>query len=161
MSYKTIASGCALAALLSLFCGNALADDPAGSVRSVSGEATLARGGAAPVALKPGDRIFEKDVLSTGKAASLGLVMRDNSTLSLGPTFKLTVERYMFAPEKGAMASVLRLSKGSAACVTGEMARLSPESTKVLTPTYTIGIRGTHFLVNVEEGAEEAKEPAK
>lgn len=161
MSYKSVIITCAFTAMLALTSGMALAEDPAGSVRSVNGEAMLARGGAAPVALKPGDRIFEKDVLTTGKAASLGLVMRDNSTLSLGPTSKLTVERYMFAPEKGAMASVLRLSKGSAACVTGEMARLSPESTKVLTPTYTIGIRGTHFLVNVEEGAEEAAQPAK
>jgi len=94
-------------------------------------------------------------VLTTGKGSSLGLVLRDNSTLSLGPSSRLVVERFLFAPEKGALASVLRVAKGSAACVTGEIAKLSPDAVKVQTPTATIGIRGTHFLVNVEEGVEE------
>lgn len=144
-------------ALLALCAANAFAagDSPAGSVKSVIGQALVLRNGAAPTPLAPGERIFEKDVLTTGKGSSLGLVLRDNSTLSLGPSSKLVVERFLFAPEKGALASVLRVAKGSAACVTGEIAKLSPDAVKVQTPTATIGIRGTHFLVNVEEGVEE------
>ncbi|MBU1042739.1 MAG: FecR family protein [Proteobacteria bacterium] len=132
------------------------ADSPAGSVKSFTGQAQVARHGAAPAPLNPGDRIFEKDVLTTGKDSSLGLVMRDNSVVSLGPGSRLVVERFLFAPEKGALASILRVAKGSSAMVTGEIAKLSPNSMKVYTPTATIGIRGTHFLVNVEDGAETA-----
>jgi len=128
-------------------------DSPAGSVKSATGEAFVIRAGAAPAPLNPGDRIFEKDVLTTGKGASLGLVLRDNSTLSLGPSTQLVVERFLFEPERGALASMLRVAKGSAACVTGEIAKLSPNAVKVMTPTAVIGIRGTHFVVNVEESA--------
>jgi len=144
-------------AFLLLTCATASAadDSPAGSVKNISGQAQVLRGGATATPLKPGDRIFEKDVLTTGKNSSLGLILRDNSTLALGPSSKLVVERFLFAPEKGALSSVLRVARGSAACVTGEIAKLSPEAVKVQTPTATIGIRGTHFLVNVEEGAEE------
>jgi len=127
---------------------------PAGSVKNVTGEAQVARAGVAPVALKPGDRIFEQDILTTGKGASLGLVLRDNSTLSIGPASKLIVERFLFAPEKGALSSLLRVSGGSLACVSGEITKLSPDAMKVTTPTASIGIRGTHFLVNVEDGPE-------
>lgn len=129
--------------------------DPAGSVKSFTGVAQVTRQGTAPAALKPGDRIFEKDVLTTDAVGSLGLIMRDNSLVSLGPGSRLVVERFLFAPEKGALASLLRVAKGSAACVTGEIAKLSPDSVKVMTPTATIGIRGTHFLVNVDEASAE------
>ncbi|MBA4358295.1 MAG: hypothetical protein C0405_11300, partial [Desulfovibrio sp.] len=134
----------------------AAGDGPAGSVKSLSGEAKVARDGAAPAPLKPGDRIQEKDVLTTGPGASLGLVMRDNSTLSLGPGSRLVVERFLFAPEKNSLSSLIHLKKGSMACATGEMARLSPENMQFLAAGYTIGIRGTHFLVNVDEGPENA-----
>lgn len=147
-----------LTALLAAFAVPALAaeavntEGPAGSVKAVSGQAQLARHGAAPTALRPGERIFENDVLTTGAASSLGLILRDNSLVSLGPSSRLVVERFLFAPEKGALASILRVAKGSAACVTGEIAKLSPDAVRVLTPTAVIGIRGTHFLVHVDDG---------
>jgi hypothetical protein len=147
-----------LAALVSAPCATALAaeeDGPAGSVKSFTGVAQVARLGAAPAPLKSGDRIFEKDVLTTDLNSSLGLIMRDNSMISLGPGSRLVVERFLFAPEKGALASILRVAKGSSAVVTGEIAKLSPDAVKVLTPTATIGIRGTHFLVNVDEASAE------
>ena len=132
------------------------ADNIAGSVKSITGLAQVTRVGAAPAPLKPGERIFEKDVLTTGADGSLGLVMRDNSLVSMGPGSRLVVERFLFAPERGALASILRVGKGSAACVTGEIAKLSPDAVQVMTPTATIGIRGTHFLVHVEETPETA-----
>lgn len=139
----------------------ASAANPAGSVKNVSGEAQVLRGGAAPLALKHGDRIFEKDVLVTGKGAALGLILRDNSTLSLGPGSRLVVERFLFEPEKGALAQALKLSRGSMAAVSGEIVKLNPAVAKVDTPLYSIGIRGTHFLLNVEPGHETPEEAAQ
>lgn len=134
---------------------------PAGSVKSVSGEAQVLRGGATPLALKHGDRIFEKDVLTTGKGAALGLVMRDNSTLSLGPGSRLVVERFLFEPEKGALAQALKLSRGSMAAVSGEIVKLNPAVARIDTPVYSVGIRGTHILLNVEPGFETPEEAAQ
>ena len=128
---------------------------PAGSVKNATGAATVGRGAAAPVALKPGDRIFEKDVLVTGKDSSLGLILRDNTTLSLGPGARLVVERFLFEPASGGLAQVLKLTRGSMATVSGEIVKLNPAVARVETPLSTIGIRGTHFLVNVEPGFEE------
>lgn len=151
----------ALTATLTIFLalpGATLASDdasPAGSVKTLSGAAHVHRGGAQATVLKPGDRIFEKDVLTTGKDGSLGLVMRDNSLVSLGPGSRLVVERFLFAPEKGALASILRVGIGSSAFLTGEIAKLSPGAMQVMTPTSSIGIRGTHFLVYVDDAQAE------
>lgn len=157
-SLKTALGVLVLATLLALSATCALAAEasPAGSVKSLSGEAKVTRGGGAPVALAVGERIFENDVLTTGAGAALGLVMRDNTTLSLGPNSRLVVERYLFAPEKNALGTMLHLKKGSMACATGEMARLSPETMQFMAAGYTLGIRGTHFMVNIEADAENA-----
>lgn len=148
----------ALTALLAICSGPALAadaDNPAGSVKSIEGRPMVIRGSAAAAPLTPGERIYEKDVLTTDANGSLGLIMRDNSLLSLGPRTRLVVERFLFAPEKGALASVLRVARGSSAIVSGEIAKLQPNSMLVMTPTATIGIRGTHFLVNVEDAPDD------
>lgn len=152
---------CFVLALFSAQPVQAAGEGPAGSVKSVTGEAQVIRSGAAPASLKPGDRIFEKDVLTTGKGASLGLVLRDNATLALGPGSRLVVERFLFEPEKGALAQVLRLSHGSMAAVSGEIVKLNPAASKVETPIYSIGIRGTHFLLNMEPGFETPEEAAQ
>lgn len=151
-----------LALLLALFAARPIlaAETPAGSVKSVSGQAVVWRGGAAH-ALKNGERIFEHDVLVTGKNGSLGVVLRDNATLSLGPSSRLTVSKFLFAPEKGALAQVLRLSRGSMAAVSGEIVKLNPAAAKVETPLYTIGIRGTHFRLCVAPGNETPAEAAQ
>jgi hypothetical protein len=162
--YARLLSTLAAAALPLLFCASlalAAGENPAGSIKSVTGEAQVIRAGAAPASLKAGDRIFEKDVLTTGKGASLGLVLRDNSTLSLGPGSRLVVERFLFEPEKGALAQVLRLSRGSMAAVSGEIVKLNPALAKVETPIYSVGIRGTHFLLNMEPGFETDEEKAQ
>jgi len=156
----SFASAFALTALLAAPL-HAAETDPAGSVKNVSGEAAVLRAGSAPLALKPGDRVFEKDVLTTGKGASLGLVLRDNTTLGLGPDSRLVLERFLFAPASGALAQALRLSRGSMAAVSGEIVKLNPEVARVDTPLYTIGIRGTHFLLNVEPGFEAPEEAAQ
>lgn len=127
---------------------------PAGSVKSVSGEAQVSRKGTL-TPLKPGDRIFEKDTLSTGKTGALGVVLRDNSTLSLGPATSITVERFMFAPEKGELSAITRITRGSVASVSGEITKLRPDASKVVGPGFSIGIRGTHFLISVPPGQEE------
>jgi len=140
--------------------GVALAADetPAGSIRYITETAQVTRGSSAPAELKAGDRIFEKDVLTTSKAGSLSVIMRDNTTLSLGSNSKITIQKFMFAPEKGQLASVMRISKGTVACATGEIAKLSPNAVKFESPISSIGIRGTQILINVEDGQEEAGE---
>jgi len=95
------------------------------------------------------------------QSAALGLVMRDNTTLSLGPGSRLVVERFLFEPEKGALAQVLKLSRGSMAAVSGEIVKLNPAVAKIDTPVYSVGIRGTHLLLNVEPGFETPEEAAQ
>ena len=130
----------------------AWAADPApiGTIMSVSGDARIHRAGQ-EIEAEAGAALQQQDVLRTGADGALGVTFRDNSTVSLGPDSDLAVETFVFEPAEKKFGFVSRMTRGTALFVSGAMAKLAPESVSVATPTSTIGVRGTRFLVEVDE----------
>jgi hypothetical protein len=129
----------------------ALAAEPIGYVKTVSGSATVVRAGAERPA-KVGDPLFEDDTLKTAPESTLGVTMKDGTTLSAGPETELLLDEYAYAPREGDLGFVTRVSQGTLDFVSGMLGKLAPESVSVETPTGVIGMRGTHFVVRVEPG---------
>lgn len=137
-----------LALLLPL---GAQAESPAiGFVKNVTGEASVASAGNA-VKAAVGTPIFTGSVLKTGSGSSMGVTFRDETVMSFGPNTELTVDEYLYAPSQGKLKLGSKLSKGSMNYVSGVIAKLQPDAVSVKTPTGTIGVRGTNFLVKVED----------
>ena len=131
---------------------SASASEPeaAGRVKTASGSVSVIRGGQSYL-LKPGDKIFENDQLKTGSAGALGVVLRDNTSFSLGHNSKLTIDEYVFVPAKNKFSLITKMTRGVVAFISGKISKLSPESVRFETPLATIAIRGTKFLVMVDE----------
>ncbi|RIX49005.1 MAG: hypothetical protein D3M94_03655 [Rhodocyclales bacterium GT-UBC] len=131
--------------------GGALADDTIiGFVKTADGEANLVVAGKI-VKAQPGTPVQRKDVLKTGKPGSLGITLKDNTLLSIGPDTELVIEEFLYAPAKGDFKLGANVRKGSLNYVSGMVAKLKPDVVNVRTPTGTIGVRGTHFVVAVTE----------
>jgi hypothetical protein len=128
----------------------AMADNPAGIVKTVKGAASVVHQEKA-VPATGGQRVFKGDVVRTGPDGSLGIVFEDDTLLSLGPNSEVVIDEYVFAPAQGNMSIATRMMKGTASYLSGIIAKLSPQSVKFETPTATLGIRGTRFCVQVEE----------
>jgi hypothetical protein len=125
----------------------ATVEQPAGRVKNASGEAFVIRGELRSAA-QPGSAVFQNDVLETGEDSSLGVTFRDESRLALGPDTRLVVDEYVYQPE-GDKSFLTRLVRGTVLCVSGVIAKLSPDAAEMETPDGTIGIRGTRFLVKL------------
>lgn len=123
---------------------------PIGAIKTVAGDARILRSGQ-ELKAEPGTPLQQADVLKTGADGALGVTFRDNSTVSLGPNSDLAVETFVFEPAQNKYGFVSRMARGTAFFVSGAMAKLSPDSVSVVTPTSTIGVRGTRFLVEVDE----------
>ena len=138
--------------LLSLIEGGAplFASPKIATVQKVSGTATVVRQGQT-ISATVGLEIWESDTLRTGPNGSMGVVFNDDTLLSLGPGSVLIVDKFLFAPRQGKFSIVLRMIKGTAVYLSGLISRLAPESAYFETPTASIGIRGTKFVVKVEE----------
>ena len=121
-----------------------------GSVKNVRGQAGIVREGRRTPA-EPGLKLLPGDVLETGADGSLGLILRDNSLLSLGPSSRVAIEEFLFVPAEKKLGLTARILRGTLAYVSGLIGRLAPESTTFVTPVATIGVRGTHFAVRVAE----------
>lgn len=125
-------------------------DGTIGVVRNAAGSTNLTRGGNVLPATT-GTKLHAGDTLGTGPDGSLGVILRDNSSLSLGPSSSLVLRDFLFSPTEGKFSLLVRLSKGTMAYLSGLIGKLAPEKARFETPTATIGIRGTHFVVNAGE----------
>ena len=130
--------------------GTAVAGGTIGMVRTASGDATVTRGETSLPAA-PGLKIMVGDTLATGRDGSLGVILHDDSTLSIGPGSRLVLRSFRFSPSEGKFDLVARISRGTMAYLSGLIGKLAPEAARFETPSATIGIRGTRFAVNVGE----------
>ena len=130
----------------------AAAESTIGVVKNSTGDATVVRAGKTLPA-SGGMKLEAGDALVTGSDGSLGVILRDNSSLSLGPGSRLVLRQFEFSPADGRFGLLARLTRGTMAYVSGLIGKLAPESARFETPTATIGIRGTRFAVKAGESA--------
>lgn len=129
----------------------AQADDATiGYVKNASGEASISASGKSNVA-QAGTPIQVGNLLKTGANGTMGITFKDNTVMSFGNNTELTVDEYLYAPTKGELKLAASMSKGALQYVSGVIAKLRPEAISVKTPLGTIGVRGTRFLVKVDE----------
>ena len=130
--------------------GTAVAGESIGVVRTASGDATVTRGEKTDPAV-PGLKLKVGDTLGTGRNGSLGVILRDDSTLSIGPGSRLVLRSFLFSPSEDTFDLVARITRGTMAYLSGMIGKLAPEKARFETPTATIGIRGTRFALKVGE----------
>mgnify|MGYP001036184550 FL=1 len=129
------------------------ANAPIGHVKTVSGEAWVGPRGAAPEA-RPGMPVHVGAVMRTGRSGTLGVTLKDNTVMSFGPDTEVVVDDYLFDPGQGGLKLAASITRGTMNFVSGLIAKLRPDAQSVRTPTGTIGVRGTQFLVKVDDPAQ-------
>ena len=98
-----------------------------------------------------GTRLQESDVITTGADGSVGITMSDDSLLSAGPNSTLSLDRFAFdsTTHQGQFDASLR--KGSLSVISGRIAKQSPDAMTLHTPSAILGVRGTEFVVSVDD----------
>ena len=139
-----------LVAVANLAAVTALAEDLVGSVTDVKGDARILRGDQ-EISLEKGLRLFPLDVVRTGADGGVGMVLRDDTTLSLGPNSELKMSEFKFKPDEGILGMTLSVAKGTMVYISGQIAKLAPGSAKIETPAGVAAVRGTQLLIQVPE----------
>lgn len=123
--------------------------DHAALVKSVHGDVAVTRQHQKFQATS-GTTLLVSDRIVTGPGASAAIVFEDGTLLTLGPSADILVRDYVFEPKNGKFAFSVYLAKGSAIYESGKIGKMSPQSVKVQTPTATVGVRGTRFLIQAD-----------
>ena len=140
----------AFLALVALCAVPASAQDYAGVVKTSKGNTSLERAGK-QIAAKPGVQLHQGDRMITGNDGYLGITMRDDTLLTLGPGSALTLDGYAFDPKTHEGSFLASLGKGMLSVVTGLIARTQPDNFAVKTRVSTMGVRGTEFIIEANE----------
>ena len=131
------------------FAGAATAAD-IGLVKVANGSVEIQRG-ATKLPAKVGTAVQTSDVVVTGADGSAGITFTDNSLVSVGPNTVFAIEKYSFDSTTHSGQFEGNLRQGRLAAVSGKMVKQSPESMKIRTPSAIMGVRGTEFVVQVDE----------
>lgn len=136
------------------FAGAAAASD-IGLVKVAKGDVRIERNGVkVPAAV--GGAVRLSDVVVTGADGSAGITFTDNSLVSVGPNSVFAIDKYRFDTTTHAGEFEGSLRQGRLAAVSGKMVKQAPESMRIRTPSAIMGVRGTEFVVQVDEAAAAA-----
>lgn len=138
----------------------AQAEQTVGDAQVVVNDVQGAVGKSAPTTLRAGVDVFQNEVIRTGGNSASKVLFQDNTSLSVGASSEVTLDRFVFDPDPQKSQVALSIAKGVVRFATGNLPK---PSYKISTPTATIGIRGTVLSitvgadgatsVSVEEGA--------
>ena len=121
-----------------------------GQIKVVKGQVSVDRKGQSLPA-QVGMLLESADVVKTGADGSVGITMKDNSLLSAGPNSILSLDQFEFDPTTNQGRFDARLQRGTLAVVSGRIAKKTPQAMTVRTPSAVLGVRGTEFVVSVDE----------
>ena len=110
---------------------------------------------------KASERLQVSDTLITRADGSMGIILQDNSVLSMGPNSRVVLSQFAFDPAEEKLSFVAKVRRGTISYLTGLIAKLNRQGVSFETPTVVCGIRGTHFAIKVDAPDEEDAAPAK
>jgi len=120
----------------------------AGLIKNTSGDVRIERGDTS-IPAQVGEPVQSGDRIRVVGKGSVGISMRDETLLSLGPDSVLVIDNYRYDPKTRDGQVETSILKGTLRYVSGLIARHRPEAIRVNTPSATMGIRGTDFIVEV------------
>lgn len=127
--------------------------EPAGMIKTSKGTATIERAGQ-QLPATVGANIEARDRIITGADGAVGITLRDNTMLSAGPNSVLDLNKFAFNTTTHAGALDASVKKGTLSVISGKLAKANPQAVVFSTPTTTLGVRGTEFVIEVNEPAK-------
>jgi hypothetical protein len=124
-------------------------DDHIALVRNASGPISVHRDSGA-LDVVSGMTLYKSDRLVSGPGASAGVAFKDGTQITLGPSTELQLRDFAFEPMEAKYAFSVYLAKGSAVYASGTIGKLAPQAVNVETPTATVGVRGTRFIITAD-----------
>jgi hypothetical protein len=133
----------------------AVASDVAGVVKTVKGTVRIERvTGTSAAAI--GSDLYSSDRVVTGAESSVGITLRDTTQLSAGANTTLELDQFAFDSTTHGGVLHASVKRGSLAVISGKLAKANPDSVRFSTPTTTLGVRGTQFIIEVGDKGETA-----
>lgn len=119
-----------------------------GSVTESSGTAIIKRG-KDTIQIAKGTLIETNDKIET-KNGKVKIVFKDDTNVTVTESSSLIIDDFVYDPKSGVGKLGLKAAAGTVRYVSGSIAK-DPKNVKINTPTATIAVRGTDFVMAISE----------
>lgn len=121
-----------------------------GSVVELSGTAVIKRG-KETISVAKGTVVATNDKVET-KNGVVNIKFKDNTSVKVTENSALVIDDFVYDPKNAAGGKLnLKAAAGTVRYVSGNIAHNNPNSVKINTPTAAIAVRGTDFVMSVDE----------
>jgi len=93
--------------------------------------------------LSSGSVIYLGDEIKVAKDGRLQVLLLDETVFTLGSGAEMTIDKFVYNPNKGAGELVSNITKGAFRFISGKVAKQNKDAMKVKIPSGIIGVRGT------------------
>lgn len=102
--------------------------------------------------MRTGSPVHQRETVSAGVDSSAQLLFRDKTSLTLGANSRVTIDKFVYDPRRGAGEVAVNLLKGGLRFISGSQ---NPENYSVQTPLASMGSRGSVAEIFVSELGDE------
>lgn len=107
--------------------------------------ALVPAGQRAPVTAKLHAPVGLGDQVRTAKQSMVQIRLLDRTNFTVGANAQVTLDRFVYNPNKSASAVGARVARGAFRFMSGRSIKGMPGKTEIVTPAASIGVRGTIF----------------
>ena len=140
--------------LLCAFSSVAAAADFIGVTAAVEGQVTRisSTSGAPTGPIESGTQVFEGDVLSVSDGGRAQVMLKDQTTFTLGSGAEMKIDEFVFGTANDSLNA--NITKGAFRFVSGKIAKTGPDAMTVDLPSAVIGVRGTQVAGLLDANGE-------
>lgn len=110
-----------------------------GKVKGLRGLVSILRDGKTKPAF-PNDKIYQSDTILTGSDGAIGILLEDNTLISMGPISRAKMDKFVFAPATNEYALHLHMQHGTFIYQSGLLGKLAPHAVELDTPVGRISM---------------------
>jgi hypothetical protein len=140
-------------ALSLLFVATAACAD-IGSVTDLTGVAIIKRG-SNTISIAKGTLVEMNDRVET-KNGEVKIIFKDDTSVKVTASSALVIDDFVYDPKSKSGKLGLKAAEGTVRYVSGNIAHNNPNSVNIKTPTAAIAVRGTDFVMSVDETGKSA-----
>lgn len=128
---------------------------PVGHVENVAGTVTAIHADGTRVDLASGDPVFNGDTIDVGHAGAAGIVLADNSTLSMAEGARTVLDDVIYDASTGEGYIKLSVDAGNVVVAAGTIAENDPDAMIVSTPMTDVTVRDAQLGISVPDSGPE------
>ena len=121
-----------------------------GEIGQVKGSGVIERGSTIIIEGKAGVGVESMDTAVTAKG-TMKINFIDQTRVELTEQSRLVIDEFVYDPSKDLGTLSLKASLGTVRYASGQIAKRYKQNVKIRTPSATIGVRGTDFIMVVDE----------